>query len=465
MEEKQDKICSKCKVLKPLLQFPARKGSKDGHRDTCFFCEEIRKEETRKKALAAQEVVGEKVCYKCNIKKSFADFGKRLDAPDGRRSYCRECDAAHIKVPRPKGINSKIVDLQNGQRICAKCNTAKPLLTDFSTASSTKGGRASWCKSCVNAWKRGYRNNEFSPTVEGKKTCERCCVEKDLKDFWIKRDSPDGRKKVCGACLDKNRIKKPSPIIDNLDGTRVCTKCHVTKPLLAFPVSLDTKLGRSGRCLECKQARLKSYHAVIEEKRYLVATGVKRCSTCKKEKPVSLFGLYKCSKDGRKLYCLDCSKDISFKWRTGNPKAVKAIRRRVHEKARININTKLTNSIRGMGWRGLHKGNKPGSGVGDLGCSVEYLKVYIESLWQPGMIWQNWNFFGWQLDHIIPLASFDLTDRDQYLKACNYKNLRPLWWQDNLAKGDKMPWEFTQPLSSGPAPRPRERLKGSPDNL
>ena len=42
------------------------------------------------------------------------------------------------------------------------------------------------------------------------------------------------------------------------------------------------------------------------------------------------------------------------------------------------------------------------------------------------------------IDHIKPLASFDLTNREQFLEACNYKNLQPLWAKENLSKGSKV---------------------------
>ena len=50
------------------------------------------------------------------------------------------------------------------------------------------------------------------------------------------------------------------------------------------------------------------------------------------------------------------------------------------------------------------------------------------------MTWENYGRMGWHMDHIIPLANFDLTDRQQFLEACHYTNLQPLWWQENLMK-------------------------------
>jgi hypothetical protein len=81
---------------------------------------------------------------------------------------------------------------------------------------------------------------------------------------------------------------------------------------------------------------------------------------------------------------------------------------------------------------------KPGSAVRDLGCTLPQFIEHISSQFTDGMTLDNFGRSGWVLDHIIPLKLFDLNDREQFLRACHYTNIRPLWWSDNAHKSDKL---------------------------
>lgn len=90
-----------------------------------------------------------------------------------------------------------------------------------------------------------------------------------------------------------------------------------------------------------------------------------------------------------------------------------------------HLRARLANAVRGR-WKGS-------SAVRDLGCSLDEFVRYIQARFAPGMSWENYG--AWHLDHIQPLASFDLTDRTQCAAACHYSNLQPLWAADNVRKG------------------------------
>ena len=102
------------------------------------------------------------------------------------------------------------------------------------------------------------------------------------------------------------------------------------------------------------------------------------------------------------------------------------------------MQVRLAHNLRARLRDSLKNNYKSGSAVKNLGCSLKELKAYLESKFQEGMCWDNWNINGWHIDHIKPLSSFDLSNKDQLLKACHYTNLQPLWAKDNLIKGDKI---------------------------
>ena len=111
------------------------------------------------------------------------------------------------------------------------------------------------------------------------------------------------------------------------------------------------------------------------------------------------------------------------------------IRKYLAEKRKIDLNYRLSASLRSRLNTAIRKNIKVGSAVRDLGISIEHFKKYIAELFTSGMSWNNWGT--WHLDHKKPLAAFDLSNREQFKVACHYSNYQPLWAVDNLIKGAK----------------------------
>jgi hypothetical protein len=126
-------------------------------------------------------------------------------------------------------------------------------------------------------------------------------------------------------------------------------------------------------------------------------------------------------------------------WRESNKEKIRLKQKDyVNNRRKTNVQFKLGSNLRNRLKSAIKGDYKAGSAVKDLGCTISELKSYIESKFQLGMTWDNWTTDGWHIDHIKPLASFDLSDRNQFLEACNYTNLQPLWATDNLIKSDKI---------------------------
>lgn len=107
------------------------------------------------------------------------------------------------------------------------------------------------------------------------------------------------------------------------------------------------------------------------------------------------------------------------------------------DRRKSDVLFRIAGNLRARRGESIRKGHKRGSSIQDLGCSVDDFKQYIEKLWLPGMSWENYGRSGWHLDHVIPLASFDLTDLSQVRAACHYTNYQPLWASDNIRKSNK----------------------------
>jgi len=112
------------------------------------------------------------------------------------------------------------------------------------------------------------------------------------------------------------------------------------------------------------------------------------------------------------------------------------------ERLSTDIQFKMQENLRSRLYGAIRGTRKAGSAIRDLGCSLVELKARLELLFQPGMTWDNWSLDGWHIDHIKPLSSFDLTDREQFKRACHFSNLQPLWAIENLSKGAKHPNEL-----------------------
>ena len=52
------------------------------------------------------------------------------------------------------------------------------------------------------------------------------------------------------------------------------------------------------------------------------------------------------------------------------------------------------------------------------------------------MAWENYGYYGWHIDHIIPLSSAK-TEEELY-KLSHFTNLQPMGASDNRKKGAKI---------------------------
>jgi len=185
---------------------------------------------------------------------------------------------------------------------------------------------------------------------------------------------------------------------------------------------------------------------------------VKTCSKCGIEKNIELFHKHKLHKDGYASQCKECCKFKEKEYIEKNKQYIKIKqkiyrvknkekiieyrvnnkeKRNTYHKNRINNDPlyKLSYSIRiNINTSFKHNNHRKKSKTQEiLGCTFKEFKIYLESLFEPWMTWQNhgnWDGIpteintAWDIDHIIPSSSAK-TEEDVY-KLNHYTNFQPL---------------------------------------
>lgn len=189
--------------------------------------------------------------------------------------------------------------------------------------------------------------------------------------------------------------------MDNVEFSKVCTKCKIDKPYSAYVKESRRTIGITSACKLCINPAKNAKASTRRES--LNAKGREyRKNNPEKNRARKLAYHHKKMKECV-LYRLKVR-----------------VKSRMHDVAKRKT-SKIKEQL--------------------LGCTISEYKLYMEGLFQPGMNWDNNTHTGWHIDHIKPLASFDLADEKQLYAAFHYTNTQPLWASDNLKKKDKLDYK------------------------
>ena len=203
---------------------------------------------------------------------------------------------------------------------------------------------------------------------------------------------------------------------------------------------------------------------------------MKKCSTCKVEKPLTEFYLNKKYKDGLQYSCKGCMTEAVKKRQKDNPgyikayqkewnknnrpkvreqqrryvknnpekhnaRIVRARKRRIERdptyKSEYNARYRIKRRFDNYRKKGFQ--DKQNKFSEDLGCTMKEYKVYLESLFSKDMTWDNYGrgSGNWVIDHIVAPSKFDLLTESEFKKAFNYKNTQPMMFSKNSRKSNK----------------------------
>ena len=179
----------------------------------------------------------------------------------------------------------------------------------------------------------------------------------------------------------------------------------------------------------------------------------KFCGGCKLNKDHKDFYNNKKKADGKQTQCKLCMKDQNKKnyvkhkktWNKRSAEYRKTEKWKEYKRNYMNkrykkdISFRILTRMRNRTREAIrtYGGKKCTSTLEFIGCSVEELCTHLESKFHTGMSWDNIHL--WDIDHITPCSSFDMSDETDQRKCFHYTNLQPLWRADNIRKSNTIP--------------------------
>jgi hypothetical protein len=107
----QTKICTRCKLPKPLDEFHRNRARPDGHSFWCKIC-----------------TTPFRVCQWCHIKKSTGEFNSKIswDGRVGRSRVCALCEAAGTRACTKCKASKRLEEFYLGTGTCKACHSTSP---------------------------------------------------------------------------------------------------------------------------------------------------------------------------------------------------------------------------------------------------------------------------------------------------------------------------------------------------
>jgi len=195
-----------------------------------------------------------------------------------------------------------------------------------------------------------------------------------------------------------------------------CIKCKKSKEYNSFYKSIKHKDGYFNICKECnkekyiscKENKIEYQKKYIKDNKEKVSNYNKKWIENNKNK-ISTYGK---------------------EWREKNKNKINEYNK---QKYKENIQYKLKNILRSRFHDLLKKNKKETSVINLIGCSIKEFKLYLEQQFLYEMNWENHGEI-WEIDHIKPCSSFDLTKIEEQHKCFHYTNMQPLFKTTEIAK-------------------------------
>lgn len=210
-----------------------------------------------------------KTCADCQRAKLLVDFEETPRTPDGVQDACRACLAARRLIRLGRELHHLALPIEEAwerAKTCRRCNVTKEL-RDFPLGSK-KGTLSCYCRHCKCGEGRARQAKVPSDTPQ---CCKRCNVVKPASDFYRNSKSRSGLVSKCIVCMSVERKENYEKYRTSGNyvprARKVCGPCGEGKDRTEFFERRSTGDGLTGSCKPCHRAAHKSATAEYRRKK------------------------------------------------------------------------------------------------------------------------------------------------------------------------------------------------------
>lgn len=199
-----EKLCTKCRTIKPMEEMVKSSKSRDGRASECLACLRARgvartlKDQAMRESLNPKEILpeGHKRCTKCATVKTVEEFTKK--GQPCKQCACGYAKAAYQKNPQKSHDDNRRWHANNPGR-----------MREFSRSAYRKAHPGSKTIEQV-------KSEKVAKAERTEKACKKCKKVKPIDDFGLSKVTADGRHYQCKECKsekDRERYAKNPAIL------------------------------------------------------------------------------------------------------------------------------------------------------------------------------------------------------------------------------------------------------------
>jgi hypothetical protein len=200
-----------------------------------------------------------KICTKCQYPKLLVDFKESRDSVDKRQEVCRACMATTLAMWNRKELYHLSLTPEEAwqkAKTCSKCSVRKEI-RDFRRSPGTKDGTCTQCRSCGSIYDKA---RPAKKRVDTPRRCNICLKLKPARAFSANSHSLDGLCHHCKDCHNKfqnerNARLRDLPLELPERQMKVCTKCGKVRKTADFSKDSQSRDGLNSLCRPCIRAR------------------------------------------------------------------------------------------------------------------------------------------------------------------------------------------------------------------